>query len=80
VIDMLQLQRNADSASLAVSVQSSRDPSELVGNVIDALRHIHRSSNASYGRRVADRLAEIIPEEFAPILQAAKAELFATPV
>lgn len=75
VIDMLQLQRNAESASLMVSIQISRDPDELIGAVLDALRHIQRSSNASYGRRVAERLAEVIPEEFMPTLQAAQAEL-----
>ncbi|HEY0661379.1 MAG TPA: hypothetical protein VGD21_08700 [Lysobacter sp.] len=73
VIDMLQLQRNADSASLAVSIQASRDPNELIGSVFDALRHIQRSSSTSYGRRVAERLAEIIPEEFLPRLQAMQA-------
>lgn len=75
VIDMLQLQRNAESASLAVSIQISRDPDKLIGAVLDALRHIQRSSNASYGRRVAERLAEVIPEEFVPTLQAAQTEL-----
>lgn len=77
VIDMLQLQRNAESASLAVSIRTSRDPDQLIAAVLAALRYIQRSSNASYGRRVAERLAEVIPEEFMPTLQAAQTELAA---
>jgi len=74
VIDMLQLQPSADSASLTLSIQASRDPQEAMVRLLDALRHIQRSSGASFARRVIGRVAEIIPEEFVSALQATQVE------
>ncbi|MHB8912405.1 MAG: hypothetical protein ACYC42_07120 [Lysobacter sp.] len=73
--DMLQLQRNAQSAALTALIQASKDPDELLGHMLRALRHLVSVSSASYGRRVIDRLAEIIPEEYLPALTELRAQL-----
>ncbi|TWI03028.1 hypothetical protein IP90_02131 [Luteimonas cucumeris] len=64
VIDMLQLQRGAEATAIAISLRTSRDPEELAAHVLLALRHIHAATSPSYSRRVAARLAEIMPEQY----------------
>ena len=62
LIDMLQLQRDPESASLRAELQTSPSEDELVFRMVKAVRHLHAIANASYAQRVHDRLAEILPE------------------
>ncbi len=73
MVDMLQLQRNPDAAALKRAVQLCNDPDELIGNVLGGLAHLRAVTNPSYGQRVAERLAEVLPEAYLPRLQAADA-------
>jgi hypothetical protein len=70
MIDMLQLLRDMDASSIAVSIQTSADEDELVAHVLGALRYIRRKSGPSYARRIAERLAEMLPEAYLPALAA----------
>lgn len=68
LIDMLQLQRDAESASLRADIQTSPSEDELVYRLMKGLRHLQDVATASYARRVGDRLAEILPEQYLPRL------------
>ncbi len=76
MIDMLQLLRDMDSSSFAVSIQTSQDEADLVMNVLEALRYITRKSGPSYGKRVSERLGAMLPEAYLPDLDFMNAELF----
>lgn len=62
LLDMLQLQRDPESVALKAEIQTSPSEDELVYRLMKALRHIQSIANASYAQRVAERVAEIIPE------------------
>ena len=74
LLDMLQLQRDAESASLKAAIQTSPSEDELVYRLMQALRHIQSIANATYAQRVAERVAEIIPEAHLPKLEQARTE------
>lgn len=76
VIDMLQLQRGPEAAAIAGAVRSCRDPDELAAHMLRALRFIHSVANPSLSRRVADRLAEIMPEQYLAELDVFRDALF----
>ena len=70
MLDMLQLQRDAEAAGIKATIQTSIGPEALVAAVLQGLQHIQRIANPSYSQRVFDRVAEMIPEEALPALQA----------
>ena len=70
VLDMLQLQRDPDAVALKAALQASVGQDAILAAVIDAVAHLQRVSNGSYGRRVFERVAEIIPEQALAALQA----------
>ena len=74
VVDMLQLQRDAESVSLRAEIQTSPSEEELVYRMMKALRHLQAVAAASYARRVGERLAEILPEQHLPRLDQARAD------
>lgn len=76
VVDMLQLQRGPEAASIAAAVRACRDQDELAAHMLRALRFIHGVANSSLSRRVADRLAEIMPEQYLPELDVFRDALF----
>lgn len=76
VIDMLQLQRGAEAGAIAAAVRACRDQDELAAHMLRALRFIHGVANSSLSRRVADRLAEIMPEQYLPELDVFRDALF----
>jgi len=76
VVDMLQLQRGSEAAAIAASVRASRDQDELAAHMLRALRFIHGVANPSLSRRVADRLAEIMPEQYLAELDVFRDALF----
>jgi hypothetical protein len=71
LVDMLQLQRNEESASLRAAIHTAPSEDELVWQLCKALRHLRATTTGSYGERVTARLAEILPEPWLPRLQAA---------
>ncbi len=75
-VDMLQLQRGPEAAAIAAAVRACRDPDELAAHMLRALRFIHGVANPSLSRRVADRLAEIMPEQYLPELDVFRDALF----
>lgn len=74
LLDMLQLQRNEEAASLRAAIHTAPSEDELVWQVLRALRHIRATTSASYGERVSTRLAEILPDPWLPRLHATLAE------
>lgn len=64
VIDMLQLQRGPDAAAISAAIRCCRDQDELAAHMLRALRFIHSVANTSLSRRVADRLSEVLPEQY----------------
>lgn len=71
MIDMLQLQRTPEAASLAVALQTARDDDERALALVDALAWLRTATKASVCERVAERLKEIIPEAYFAGLEAA---------
>lgn len=66
--DMMQVQRDPQSVSLRAQIQSSPED-EVVYHMLKGLRHLQKVASAGYARRVVDRLAEILPEQYLPQLQ-----------
>lgn len=73
MLDMLQLQRTPEAAELRAAIQCATDPALLVEALLQALRLIVSASTPSYGERVTQRLAEILPLEALPRLEALRA-------
>lgn len=71
MVDMLQLQRDPESVSLKADLQTSPSEDELVYRLGKALRHIGTIASASYAQRIAERVAEILPETHLPRLATA---------
>jgi hypothetical protein len=63
LLDILQLRRDPDAAALCAAINTSKGQEALITAILDATAHIQRTSNASFGRRVIDRVSETIPEE-----------------
>ena len=74
LLDMLQLQRTPEAAELRTAIQCATDPGLLVDALLQALRLIVATSNASYGERVTHRLTEILPLDALPRMEAMRAE------
>lgn len=71
MLDMLQLQRSVEAATLKVAIQSSSSGEETLANLVDSLRHLRTVAAPSYYTRIAARLEEVLPEDVAPRLAAA---------
>lgn len=71
--DMMQVQRDPQSVALRAQIQASPSEDELVYHMMNGLRHLQEVATASYARRVGDRLAEILPEQYLPRLQYVRA-------
>lgn len=71
MLDMLQLQRSVEAATLKVAIQSSGSGEEILAGLVESLRHLRTVSASSYYTRVATRLGEVLPEELVPRLSAA---------
>ncbi len=64
MFDMLQLQRGEDATAIAAALRACRDHEELALHLFHALRHIRMVASPTYSRRVAERLSEILPEQY----------------
>lgn len=64
MLDMLQLRRESEAATIGASIHAAREQDELAAHLLGALRHIHAVTSASYSRRIAERLAEIMPKQY----------------
>ncbi len=71
MIDMLQLQRTPEAASLAVTLQTAGDDDERALALVDALAWLRTVTKASVCERVAERLQEIVPEDYLAGIEAA---------
>lgn len=71
MLDMLQLQRTPEAASLSVALQTAQDDDERAVALVDALDWLRTATKASVCERVAERLLEIIPEIYLAGLEAA---------
>ncbi|GAB3348190.1 hypothetical protein GCM10027430_08680 [Lysobacter tyrosinilyticus] len=67
--DMLQVQRDPHSVALRTLIQTSPSDDEVVFHMMNGVRHLQEVASASYARRVGERLAEILPEQYLPRLQ-----------
>lgn len=63
LVDMLQLQRNPVAVELRLAIQSTTDPTQLLDRLFDALEHLVANTPPSYGERVRERFAEVVPDE-----------------
>lgn len=71
LLDMLQLQRSVEASALAVDIQTSAGDDELVTRMLEALQWLHGATKPGMFQRMAERLAETLPEPHLPRLQAA---------
>lgn len=72
LVDMLQLQRTPDAVELRLAIQATTDPAQLLDRLFDALNHLLTSTPPSYGDRVRERFAEVVPDEALARLRAAQ--------
>ena len=70
MLDMLQLQRSVEAATLKVAIQSSSRADEVLASLVESLRHLRSVTTESYYTRVTSRLSEVLPEEIVPRLAA----------
>lgn len=70
MLDMLQLQRSVEAATLKVAIQSSSRADEVLASLVESLRHLRSVTTESYYTRVTSRLSEVLPEELVPRLAA----------
>lgn len=70
VLGMLELQRNELAAHLHRQLQAAHDDAATLMALLEAVRQLPRMTTASYAQRVHQRLAEVLPEERLPALQA----------
>jgi hypothetical protein len=75
MVDMLQLLRDMDASSMAVSIHTSESEMEFMQNVVSAVRLIALKSGPSYGLRVVNKLRKIVPEVHLAALQKLTFEL-----
>ncbi|MFD1712267.1 hypothetical protein FVQ98_15025 [Ottowia sp. GY511] len=68
VVSLMQMLRDADAASLAVSLHCAEAAEDLVDALVAALVFVHRRSGADYAARVASRLMEVMPMAHLPQL------------
>ncbi|GAB3379376.1 hypothetical protein [Lysobacter fragariae] len=68
LLDMLQLQRDPESASLRAEIQTSPSDDETVYRLLRGLRHLQAVVSVGYAQRVGERLAELLPEAYLPRL------------
>ena len=71
IVDMLQLQRHPDAVELKARIQFSSGETALLDTILDGMRLLQQLTNESYGQRIVARLAEVLPEELLPQLEAA---------
>lgn len=69
LLDMLQLQRDAASASLRAEIQTSAGEDELAHRLLRGLHHLQAIAASGYAQRVGERLAEILPDAYLSKLQ-----------
>lgn len=62
MLDMLQLQRNLEAASIAVAIQTSGSEQELAEALVEALACMCANTKHSVATRIAERLLEVLPE------------------
>ena len=68
VVGLMQMLRDADAASLAVTLHCADEAEDLVVGLAAALTYLHRRSGGAYATRVAYRLMEVIPHALVPRL------------
>ena len=61
VVSLMQMLRDADAASIAVSLHCAEGADDLVEAFTGALVYLHSRSGADYASRVASRLMEVMP-------------------
>lgn len=62
VVSLMQMLRDAEAASLAVSLHCAQAPLELVQVLAASLAYMHQRSGPDYAARVAARLLEVMPQ------------------
>lgn len=68
LLDILELQRDAESAALRAAIRSSANEDDLIRLLLQALAHLQTVATASMAQRVRERLAEVLPEAYLPQL------------
>lgn len=68
ILDILQLVRSPDSASLAASIQACVDEDALVTHLIEALRHVQELSGSGMAGKVSAQLNRSLPESYLHLL------------
>jgi hypothetical protein len=79
LLDMLQLQRDAEAAEIKAAIRTSVGSEALIACLLQGVRHIQRIATPSYSQRVFARVAETIPEEALPALHAQCAPAASSP-
>ncbi|UHQ19825.1 hypothetical protein LVB87_01270 [Lysobacter sp. KIS68-7] len=72
MLDMLQLQRTGEAADLRLAIQTTSDQDLLIERLLEGMRHLLATTTASYGERVLQRFAEVLPEASLPRLSSLK--------
>jgi hypothetical protein len=63
LIDMLQMMRDMEASSLAVSLHASESEQDFVDCVVDSLQYLTLKNGTSFASRVLLKVMEVIPEK-----------------
>lgn len=69
LIDMLQLMRSREGATLSLSIHTSASEGELLACMVSAVRFMDEQSGRRYAQNVLGQLQAIIPEPHLPVFE-----------
>jgi len=69
MLDMLELQRHESAATHRAQLKISEDEDTTVTQLLAALQCLEGIANPSLAQRVRDRLTEVLPEPYLPVLE-----------
>ena len=69
LVGMLELQRDESAAAHRKLLQASQDPDAVMAHLLAGVHGLQRIASISLAQRVRERLGEVLPEAYLPLLE-----------
>ena len=69
LIGMLELQRDESAVTQRMQLQACQDPGAIMAHLLAGVHCLQRIASTSLAQRVRERLAEVLPESYLPMLE-----------
>lgn len=69
LIGMLELQRDESAVTQRMQLQACQDPDAIMAHLVAGVHCLQRIASTSLAQRVRERLAEVLPESYLPMLE-----------